>query len=219
MDILIWGGRGHAKVLRPILEANGHRISIVYDRDPAVAPPFPDVRLITAETELDAWMARHDPKNLGFVLAIGGENGEERCRLARKLEQRGLSPVSVAHHTSWIADSAHLAAGCQVLALAAVCIEARLGRHTIVNTSASVDHECLLGDGVHIMPGATLCGCVTVEDFATIGSNATILPRVRIGARAMVGAGAVVARDVPAGARVAGVPARALSGSKISPSD
>jgi acetyltransferase-like isoleucine patch superfamily enzyme len=49
---------------------------------------------------------------------------------------------------------------------------------------------------------------VSVGDGATIGSGATILGGVSIGAEAMIGAGAVVTADVPAGATVAGVPAR-----------
>jgi acetyltransferase-like isoleucine patch superfamily enzyme len=51
---------------------------------------------------------------------------------------------------------------------------------------------------------------IVVEDRASIGSGAIVLGGVRVGAGALVGAGAVVARDVPAGATVAGVPARAL---------
>jgi len=47
-----------------------------------------------------------------------------------------------------------------------------------------------------------------VEDGASIGANATVLCGVTIGRSAMVAAGAVVTKDVPAHALVAGVPAR-----------
>jgi acetyltransferase-like isoleucine patch superfamily enzyme len=50
-----------------------------------------------------------------------------------------------------------------------------------------------------------------IGDGASLGSGAVILGGVTVGAGALVGAGAVVSRDVPAGATVAGVPARALA--------
>ena len=53
---------------------------------------------------------------------------------------------------------------------------------------------------------------VVVENGASIGSNATVIGPVIIGAGAMVGAGAVVTHDVPPGTVVAGTPARPLGG-------
>ena len=67
-----------------------------------------------------------------------------------------------------------------------------------------------LGNGVHLAPGATLCGCINIGDNVFIGASAVVLPRISIGQDAVVGAGAVVTRDVPAGATVAGNPARVI---------
>ncbi|HEU5318238.1 MAG TPA: DapH/DapD/GlmU-related protein [Chloroflexota bacterium] len=50
----------------------------------------------------------------------------------------------------------------------------------------------------------------TLEAGAKIGANATLLPGVNVGENALVGAGAVVTRDVPAGAVVAGNPAKVV---------
>jgi bifunctional UDP-N-acetylglucosamine pyrophosphorylase/glucosamine-1-phosphate N-acetyltransferase len=49
--------------------------------------------------------------------------------------------------------------------------------------------------------------CV-IGDKVFLGSNSTLVAPVKVGARAVVGAGAVVTRDVPAGATVVGIPAK-----------
>lgn len=55
-------------------------------------------------------------------------------------------------------------------------------------------------------------GPIRIGRDCFIGQNAVVLGGVSIGDRAIVGAGAVVTKDVPAGATVAGVPARVIAG-------
>jgi acetyltransferase-like isoleucine patch superfamily enzyme len=50
-----------------------------------------------------------------------------------------------------------------------------------------------------------------IKRFAKVGANSTLLPGVVIGERALVGAGSVVTKDVPAGAVVAGNPAKVIN--------
>lgn len=206
--LLVWGGSGHAKVLRPIFAHHGRQVLALVERDPALPSPFPGVVRLQNRDEVQTWLQERQGDALEFALAMGGHRGGERQHLAAFLKTLGAVPFTAIHPTAFVAATARIGPGCQVLPLAAVCEEATLGNQTIVNTNASVDHECRIGAGVHIMPGATLAGCVIVEDNATIGSNATILPRVRIGAGSQIGAGAVVTRDVPAGTTMIGVPAR-----------
>jgi len=206
-SVLLWGGTGQAKVLRPILAAQGYAVAAVYDRDASIPYPFLDVPLLSGVTALNDWLNRNRGTIRHFAVAIGGDKGRDRLEIAKDLMSRGFKPVTAVHPRAWVAETAVLGDGCQVMALAAISEEARLGAQCIVNTSASVDHECILEDGVHVMPGATLAGRVRVGACATIGSNATILPRVSVGAGAVIGAGAVVTRDVPPGVVVVGVPA------------
>lgn len=208
MSVILWGGTGQAKVVRPILEEQGRHVIAVFDDTEGLRAPFDDVPLIHG-SRFDAWRAEN-PGPIGFSVTIGNPHGRARLRIAERLAAAGLEPLSAIHPTAWIADSAKLGAGCQVMAGAIIAVHVVVGEQCIINTRASVDHECILEDASEIGPGATLAGLVRVRKAAWVGAGATILPRITIGEDAIVGAGAVVTRDVAPAATVAGVPARIM---------
>jgi UDP-perosamine 4-acetyltransferase len=146
-----------------------------------------------------------------FAVGVGSVGDSRLRRNLNELGiQHGLIPITVRHPAAVCAPSAQVGQGCQLLAGCVINARAVLGGNVIVNTRAVVEHDCRIGDDVHLAPGAVVCGGVRIEAGAHIGAGATVCQNLLVGARAVVGAGAAVVRDVPAAAVVAGVPARVL---------
>ena len=130
-----------------------------------------------------------------------------------------------------IGDDTKIGAFVEVQRNASIGRRCKISSHSFICEGVHIDDDVFVGHGVMFTndkyPRASLDGRpisdewemieTFVESEVSIGSNATILCGLRIGRGAMIGAGAVVTRDVPAGAKVAGVPARPLARSNASP--
>lgn len=85
-----------------------------------------------------------------------------------------------------------------------------IGEHVIVNTGATIDHDCIVADYAHLAPGVHLAGSVHVGEGAFLGIGSVVSPGVKIGRWSTLGAGAVAIHDLADGVVAAGVPAIAL---------
>ena len=212
---ILWGATGQARVLREILEHASVGVAALFDNNPEATSPLAGVPIFHGREGFALWEAQLPPERLvGFLVAIGGEHGADRLQIQDWLGDRGLVPLRATHPTAVVLTDS-IGAGTQLLASSTLCVDVQVGRAVIVNTGATVDHECVLEDGVHIAPGANLAGLVSVGRCAMVGIGAIVLPRVRIGEGAVVGAGAVVLHDVPPYTVVAGNPAKIIGSRRL----
>jgi sugar O-acyltransferase (sialic acid O-acetyltransferase NeuD family) len=184
--VVVIGAGGHAKVLSSTLTACGVSVAaVVGDDDTKWGMDAQGTRVSRLERELGG----------RGVVGIG-DNGQRRD-MARALSFEWQTVVQ-------------LGRGTVVFAGAVVQPDAVIWDHVIVNTGATIDHDCVVGDYGHLAPGVAPAGAGQVGGGAVIGIGSVVCPGVKIGRWAMLGAGGVAVRDLADGVVAVGVPARAL---------
>ncbi len=186
-SIFVYGAGGQGKVVIDAIRSNPayHRIERVVDDDSLLYGRSLLGHLVTSPREIGS--------ERGFI-AIG--NNASRQQVASRYRGR---LVVIAHRSTVVAHDVPVGEGTIFLAGSIVSAGSRIGENVIVNTAASVDHDCVIKDGVHVAPGCRLCGNVHVGRGSLLGAGTIVVPGVRIGRDVFVHAGQVVTKNVPDG--------------------
>lgn len=200
--VVVIGAGGHAKVVLATLQACGYAVSMIVDDDPAKWGR----NLLGVPVHGGTLELLHVP-GVRAVIAVGDNAAREA--IAERL--RDVEWLTLVHPGAYVHPSVHIDPGTVVFAGAVIQPDSRIGAHVIVNTTASVDHDCIVGDCSHLAPGVHLAGNVRVGRGAFLGIGSVVAPGLRIGDWTTVGAGAVVVTDLPDRVTAVGTPARPLA--------
>lgn len=148
------------------------------------------------------------PAEVEVVIAVG--NNGVRQRLFERLKTQGFTLPVICHPSAVVSPFADIAEGCVIFAQAVVQAGSRIEAGVIINTAATVDHDCQIRAFAHISPGAHLAGGTQVGQQSWLGIGCCTRQQIHIGHHVMVGAGAVVVSHVSDGLTVVGNPAKAI---------
>lgn len=192
--MILFGASGHAKVIIDILESQGEVIDGIFDDNKNI-------------TELSGYPVNTCSEIQGrMIISIGDNKIRKQIRERYPDVEYGIGK----HINTLISRFSTIGVGTVLMHGAIVQAGTEIGQHCIINTGATVDHDCRIQDFVHIAPKVTLCGDVSVGEGTLLGAGAVVIQGVKIGKWCVVGAGSVVVKDIPDHAVVVGNPARII---------
>ncbi|MFZ4828926.1 MAG: acetyltransferase [Phototrophicaceae bacterium] len=208
MNVIIIGAGGHAKVIVDIL-LSGRKTTVGFlDDNPALS------NQIILHLPVLGFISDHikfTDRNL-FIMGIG--SNVIRQTLVEKMSH--VMWTEAIHSSAYVAHGVEIGIGSVIMAKSVINPCSYVGKHVIINTSASIDHDCVVEDFAHIAPGVNIAGNVHIGKRVFVGIGAKIINGTEanpltIADDVIIGAGAVVTKSITEpGITVVGIPAKPL---------
>lgn len=194
--LVIIGAGGHGKVIAEIAKKNGYSNIVFLDDNEKLykCGDFPIIGSCSEFSKIDG----------DVIVGIG--NTLLRKYMLEVIPKDRL--VTLIHPNAVVADDVVIDIGSVIMAGSVINPGTRIGKGCIINTSSSVDHDCKIGDYVHIAVGSHLCGGVTIGNETWIGAGAVISNNISVCSECMIGAGAVVICNIAEKGTYVGIPAK-----------
>lgn len=200
--VVIIGAGGHAKVIADIIQKSQDILLGFLDDNLEKGKKVVCDYKVLGKLE-DCLKLKEKNNEIQFIIAIG--SNLIRKKIAEKYK---LNYYTAIHPSAQIGLEVKIKEGTVVMANACINSCAKIGKHSIINTGAIIEHDNIIENFVHISPQAALAGTVKVGENTHVGIGAIIKNNTGICSNCTIGAGAVVVKDIIEEGTYVGVPAR-----------
>ena len=196
--LLIVGASGHGRVVADIARKNNYRDIAFLDDNEQLRScgGYP----VLGKCDIAACYPEAD-----FIIAVG--NAKVREEIQKYAISHGLNIITLVHPDAVVGRDVEIGTGSVVMAGAVVNPGTKIGEGCIINTCASIDHDCKVSGFVHAAVGSHTAGTCMVGRRTWIGAGAIVSNNINICSDCMIGAGAVVIKDIKEPGTYVGVPA------------
>ena len=149
-------------------------------------------------------LSKLDPEKHEVMIAIA--DSKARFDISQRLP-KGIKFFTFVHPTSLIMDNVEIGEGSFIGCYSILTTNIKIGKHSILNRSNHIGHDCRIGDFFSAMPGVIVSGNVTIQDLVYIGTNSSIKEKIKICELTTIGLNSGVVKDIDKPGVYIGTPA------------
>lgn len=196
-NIVVFGTGNTARVVIEIIEVKGkyNILGLIDATKGRIGERVKGYRIIGSDADL--LNAPWSGDVVGGIIAVG--DNFLRKVIADKIIE--LLPnfvfVSIVHPSTVISQTASIGDGSMIMAGVIINNNGRIGRHCLLNTNSSIDHDSIMENYSSLAPGVVIGGCSHLGECSSISLGANVINDVTIGEHTVVGAGSTVLNDIP----------------------
>lgn len=187
--LIIIGGGGHAL---SVLEAIDSSIEIAGYVD-NIESSLLDLPYLGTDESVLSYFSPNEYMVHHAVVYTNEVSLSLRSRIVKYYEAYDL--YTVIAKSALVTPSSKIGEGCAIMEGAIVNC-ATIGRNSIVNTKAVIEHGCRLGNNIFIGPGAIICGGTHIGNNVFVGAGAILRDGIEIADNVIIGMGSVVTHSL-----------------------
>lgn len=150
-------------------------------------------------------------KDIRIIVPLGNPKSYFiRKRVVNKLSYLNPKYATLIHPSSYVSEESSVGPGTVIFPYCSISPGASIGNHVLVFPNVTVAHGSKIGSYATLTAGVNISGDNIIEEGVYVGTNATIVNKVKVKKWCLIGAGSMVAQNIAEYSFVMGFPGRVI---------